>query len=267
MSKRIITAIILIGVVSAILFFAPVWLFKALVLVLIAGGLHEYYRLVLPRDNFSLISGMVFGLLFASILILDGPVGNYILPVILGSVFILVLAHMAYSTVAEGVVSKLGLIFFGTTYLCLTLPAFVWLREADHGRSLIVFTIGIVALGDTFAYAAGKAIGKHKMSPLISPKKTVEGFIASFFGGVAASLICWKIFWPVLPLWLIVFLGLSVALIGALGDLIESLIKRAYHVKDSGTILPGHGGILDRVDALAFAAPFVFFTFKFLGYI
>jgi phosphatidate cytidylyltransferase len=246
---------------------APLWLFKVLLLVLIAAALNEFYRLVLPNDKFSLITGILFGLVFAAILIFNGPTGVYILPVILSSMFVLILAHMIYFTVAEGTIARLGLILFGTAYLSLTLPTFVWLRDSDHGRFLIVITISIVALGDTFAMVTGKLIGRHKMSPLISPKKTVEGLLGSFIGGLVAAVICWQFFWPALPMYLIIFLGISVALIGALGDLVESLIKRAYHVKDSGTLLPGHGGILDRLDALVFTAPFVYYTFKFLGWI
>lgn len=266
MLKRILTGIVLIGLVSAALLWAPVWLFKILILILIAAALREFYRLVIPNDRFSLVSGILFGLVFAVTLI-SSRLSISIVPIYISAFFVLVLAHMAYSTAVEGAVARIGLILFGTAYLSLTLPAAVWLRAADHGRTLIVLTIAIVALGDTFAYAAGKMFGRHKMSPLISPKKTVEGFIASFFGGVVASLIVWQIFWKDLPVKLIIFLGLSVALIGVLGDLVESFVKRAYHVKDSGTLLPGHGGILDRMDAMIFAFPFVYFTFKFLGWI
>lgn len=264
MFKRVGTAIILIIIIIASLTLAPIWLFKLLLLLLTAGALLELFRLTFPNDRFSRYAGVVFGTLFAGILIFAGFAG-WILPILLTAFFVLTLIHMAYFTAVEGAISRLGIILFGTVYLGFTLPAFAWLRESDHGRSLIVFTIAIVALGDTFAYGAGKLFGKHKFSPLISPKKTMEGFVASFFGGVLASFICWKIFWPELPMSLIIFLGLAIAPVGAFGDLIESLVKRAYHVKDSGSLLPGHGGILDRVDALLFAAPFVYFTFKLLG--
>lgn len=266
MLKRIATAVVLIAVMASVLLWAPVWLFKFLVILFSAGALAEYYRLVFGNDYFSTVTGLIFSAFFSGILITSGPVG-WVIPLFLAAFFILVLLHMAYSTTTEGIISRLGLIVFGTVYLGFTLPAFVWLRGADHGRSLIVFTIAIVAVGDSFAYAVGKLFGRRKLAPLISPKKTIEGLIASFFGGVAASLICWQVFWKELPAVLIIFLGLSVALIGALGDLIESLIKRSYHVKDSGAVFPGHGGILDRLDALVFAAPFVYFTFRFLGWI
>lgn len=266
MLKRISTAVVLIAIVIGVLVWSPIWLFKSLVLLAVAGALYEFYRLVLPHDYFSLITGTIFGLIFSAMLIFVG-FNSWFLPVSFVAFFILILVHMAYSTTAEGVILKLGIILFGTAYLSFTLPAFVWLRISNHGRFLIVLTIAIVALGDTFAYAVGKLFGKHKFSPLISPKKTWEGFVASFFGGVAGALICWQIFWRELPIQLILFLGITVALIGALGDLVESLIKRAYHVKDSGNILPGHGGILDRIDALVFAAPVVYFTFKISGWL
>lgn len=267
MFKKIGTAIVLIFIFAAILVYSPLWLFNALVMVLVAGGLYEFYKLTLPNDIFSLVTGLTVGLASSTFLVFGNYNNILLLPVSLTLFFILVLLHMARSTTAVGVIERIGLILFGTAYISFTLPFFVWLRAAEHGRSLIVFTVAIVAMGDGFAYFVGKLFGRHKLAPLISPNKTVEGFIASFFGGVTASVVCWKIFWPELPIALVVFLGLSVALIGSLGDLVESLIKRAHHVKDSGNFLPGHGGFLDRLDALLFAGPFVFFTFKFLGWI
>lgn len=266
MLKRVATAIVLISLIIVILTRASLWVFNAMVLLIILLGLREFYRLVIPNDTFSNVVGCLFGLTSAAILTFFG-VRAWFMPFFIALFFTLITAHMIYSTVAEGVVSRIGLTLFGTAYLSFTLPAFAWMRGADHGRFLVVLTIGVVALGDTFAYAAGKLFGRHKLAPLISPKKTVEGFIASFFGGVAASVICWQIFWRELPVSLMIFLGIAVAAVGAFGDLIESLIKRGCHVKDSGTLLPGHGGILDRIDALVFAAPAVYFTFKFLGYI
>ena len=266
MLKRLLTALVLVGIIVLSLTVVPVWLFKVFVLILIAGALYEFFRLVIGNDRFSAISGIVFGLIFAAILIFYGNT-ILLLPIFFALFFVLILVHMAHHTSVEESIKKVGLILFGCAYLVPTLSALVWLRLADHGRALIVFSISIVALGDTFAYLAGKLIGRHEMSPLISPNKTMEGFIASFVGGIVASMICWQIFWSELSVWLVVILGISVALIGALGDLVESLVKRAYHVKDSGTLLPGHGGILDRIDALIFALPFVFFTFRFLGLI
>lgn len=266
MVKRLATGLILIGILTASLTVAPVWLFKVLVVLLSCGALIELYRLLFKNDYFSQVTGLLYGLLVTAILVFFG-LPLWLFPLVLGFFFILSLFHMAHFTTVEGSIKRLGLVLFGTLYICAPVSVVSWLRGADHGRSLIVFAISIVALGDTFAYAAGKSFGKHKMSPLISPNKTFEGLIASFFGGIIASLICWKVFWPGLPLWLIIFLGVSVAFIGAMGDLVESMLKRDYHVKDSGSLLPGHGGILDRIDALIFAIPFIFFLFKFLGLI
>lgn len=266
MTKRICTAFVLIFLVAAILLWAPLWLFKILVALLTAAALYEFYKIVTHHDFFAIVTGILFGLIFSALLIFVG-FKVWIPPLFLAFFFILIFAHMGHYTTTEGVISGLGLILFGSVYLAFTLPALVWLRMSDHGRSLVVFTVAIVALGDTFAYSVGKLVGRHKLVPLVSPKKTIEGLIASFFGGITASLICWQVFWRELPYLLIIFLGVGVALIGALGDLVESLIKRSYHVKDSGDLLPGHGGILDRIDALVFAAPFMYFTFRFLGFI
>ena len=177
MFKRILTAILLIAFVVAVLVWTPIWLFKLLVLLLIAGSLHEYYRLVLTNDWFSLLTGMLFGLVLAVMLIFDGLVGEYVFPITLASIFIIVLAHMMYSTVAEGVVSKLGLIFFGTVYLSLTLPAFVWLRTSSHGRTLIVLTIGIVAWVTLFQCLAVSFLASISSLRLSVQKRLGRGWL------------------------------------------------------------------------------------------
>lgn len=264
MIKRVLTAVALVCFLVVVLTIVPVWLFNLLTVLLIAGTLYEFYRLTFANDIFAQGVGVSFGLVIALFLIYVGAT-YVLLPIIIVLFFFLVVIHMVYYTTVEGGIQRIGVILFGTLYLAMTLPVLAWLRAVPHGRTLITFSIAIVALGDTFAYIVGKTVGKRKMSPLISPNKTIEGFIASFFGGVAAALICRHLLWKELDLKLVVFLGLCVALLGVVGDLIESFVKRAYHVKDSGSILPGHGGMLDRIDALVFAAPFVYFLFRYLG--
>jgi phosphatidate cytidylyltransferase len=151
----------------------------------------------------------------------------------------------------------------GVLYVPLLLSCLILVRSGTgmEGCKWVFFLLSIVFAGDIGALYAGTFLGKHRLIPSVSPKKTIEGSL----GGIAANLLmgsCFKIlFMPHLP-WaasLIFFLALGIA--GQLGDLFESALKRVAHVKDSGSILPGHGGILDRADALMFAAP-VAYVFK-----
>lgn len=140
-------------------------------------------------------------------------------------------------------------VLFGMLGLMTTLPEF---------RFWLFFTLACTFGGDTGAYLAGRAFGKHKLAPSISPGKTVEGLVGGLvLAGIAAAVVT-QVFSPQYNLWILCGLGMIVALVGVLGDLSESLLKRGFGVKDSGQIIPGHGGILDRLDALLFTAPVVY---------
>ena len=116
---------------------------------------------------------------------------------------------------------------------------------------------GILWISDTGAYLVGSAIGKHRLFERISPKKSWEGSIGGAIFALGGAALCWYLFGDIL-LWQWFVLGLIIVIIGTLGDLVESLFKRSLGVKDSGSILPGHGGMLDRFDAVFISAPFVF---------
>jgi len=167
---------------------------------------------------------------------------------------------------------------FGFTYIAVPMALLVAIREQPAGAIWTTYTLLAVWAGDVFAYFVGKALGHHRMSPVISPKKTWEGAAASVLAsvivgtlwmqhapGISAALLriglmerrdgMWGLEQP--HLWPIILLSAAVNIAAQLGDLVESLIKRGAGVKDSGSILPGHGGMLDRIDAMLFAVPIV----------
>jgi phosphatidate cytidylyltransferase len=169
---------------------------------------------------------------------------------------------------------------FAFGYIALPLGLLVQLREQWSGAFLLLYLLLLVWAGDIFAYFVGKSLGRHLMSPRISPKKTWEGALASLLASLVVGMLLYNYALPIStallnahliqvrdgffalqkpPLWPTLLLSTAINIAAQLGDLVESLIKRGAGVKDSGTLLPGHGGMLDRIDALLFAAPVLWY--------
>ena len=169
---------------------------------------------------------------------------------------------------------------FAFTYIALPMGMLVQIREQWSGAFLLLYLLLLVWAGDIFAYFVGRSVGRHLMSPRISPKKTWEGAAASLIASLVIGMLLYNYALPICtwllnmhlierrdgffaldkpPLWPTILLSATINIAAQLGDLVESLIKRGAGVKDSGTILPGHGGMLDRIDALLFAAPVLWY--------
>jgi len=169
---------------------------------------------------------------------------------------------------------------FAFVYIALPLGCLVQIREQASGAFLLLYLLLLVWAGDIFAYFVGRSLGRHLMSPRVSPKKTWEGALASMIASVGVGMLLYNYALPIstallnahliekkdglfalekAPLLPIILLSATINIAAQLGDLVESLIKRGAGMKDSGTILPGHGGMLDRVDALLFAAPLLWY--------
>ena len=169
---------------------------------------------------------------------------------------------------------------FAFTYIALPMGMLVQIREQWSGAFLLLYLLLLVWAGDIFAYFVGKSVGRHLMSPRISPKKTWEGAAASLIASLVIGMLLYNYALPICtwllnmhlierrdgffalekpPLWPTILLSATINIAAQLGDLVESLIKRGAGVKDSGTLLPGHGGMLDRIDALLFAAPVLWY--------
>ncbi len=154
---------------------------------------------------------------------------------------------------------------FGLVYVPLLLAPLLWLRREPDGLTLIFLVLAVTWLGDTGAYFAGRFAGKTPLFPRVSPKKTREGVVGGVVLAVVGALLVkvigdqllpWGAEQPIALGWIsLILLGIGLDLLGVLGDLVESMLKRAFGVKDSGWIMPGHGGILDRVDSLLFSGP------------
>jgi len=193
--------------------------------------------------------------------------------------FVFLVAGMKRGNLAEAFPAAAASVFaFG--YIALPLGFLVQLREQWSGAFLLLYLLLVVWAGDIFAYFVGRSLGRHFMSPRISPKKTWEGALASFVASLAVGALLYNYALPISsallnahliekrdgffalekqPLWPALLLSAAINVAAQLGDLVESLLKRGAGVKDSGSILPGHGGMLDRIDALLFAAPVLWY--------
>lgn len=161
----------------------------------------------------------------------------------------------------EESIRRLGIDALGLLYVGLTFPLIYLLRDRPHGGWVVILVMAITFGQDTGAFFAGKFLGRHKLYPKLSPKKTVEGAVGGVATGVAFAFIARAVCPGLESLTSVdcLVLGAGGAAAGMLGDLFESMLKRAYDVKDSGTLIPGHGGLLDRIDGLLFCGPFAFY--------
>jgi len=267
--KRILTAIVLIALVFAIVFFGQLWmitLFAALVAELAA---YEYLQLAnlsgakVPLWWMAAATAMVFLVTYA------WPIEAQ-LPVLSALGFIL-FAVSGFRAPLKRVLIDTSAGLFGLVYIAYTMSLLPLIWNRDDGKPLLVFLMVCVWAGDIAALYIGKNFGKHKLAPKLSPGKTWEGSAASLAGSMLVAAI---VFWVgdalsdrgnmllhiQEPLWQLMLLAVIVNAAAQLGDLLESAIKRGADVKDSGTMLPGHGGILDRIDALLLATPVLWYA-------
>jgi len=284
--KRIATAVVLIPIVLLLVLRAPVPVLAVVAAAVALITIQEFLKLTesygiqpmrLPTYSFV---GLLFLLLAASAAGETPQLST--LKFVVGMGFACAIAPFIFLTITmrraqmSGAYPAAAASVFAFTYIALPMAMLVQLRQQVAGAFWVIYLLLVVWAGDIFAYFVGRSLGRHLMAPRISPKKTWEGAAAS----VAASLLVGSLLFSYAlqisssllrvglierrdglfglekPEWLpIVLLTIAVNIAAQLGDLVESLIKRGAGVKDSGTILPGHGGMLDRIDALLFAAP------------
>ena len=152
-----------------------------------------------------------------------------------------------------------GAMLAATAYLAIPGATFILVRAADQGADWLLLAVLAIMAADAAAYAGGRLLGRHQLAPSVSPNKTVEGAIFGWLGGFGATIALDQILNLDVEIWPLVLLALVLPVISQLGDLVESLFKRAMDVKDSSNLIPGHGGVLDRLDSLLFGLPVVYF--------
>ena len=241
---------------------ASVFQFSLLVFLITLLGLDEFYRMALPlrRDE-----GRIAALTGALAIFTVFADNRFVAPLVLTSLT-LAFCLVALFRLQEipKAAADAALVLMGFLYLPLLLSHLVLLRMLPHGVSWLFLMMVIVMAGDSAAYYVGSSFGKTRLYPAVSPKKSVEGSLGGLAGSVLGALACKYSFFPELSVADCLACALLLGVLGQLGDLFESLIKRSCGVKDSGTIIPGHGGMLDRLDSILFAAPAAFYYANFL---
>jgi len=152
---------------------------------------------------------------------------------------------------------------FPALYLGLPVGALVAVRQLGGPQSLFLLMLTII-VSDSMQYYTGRLFGRRPLAPIVSPKKTIEGAVGGFVFGTAAFAIIGGWWLPAVPAGFRVLVGLTLVALGIAGDLFESMLKRSANVKDSSALIPGHGGVLDRIDALLFAAPIYYVVLKYV---
>jgi phosphatidate cytidylyltransferase len=258
--KRWLTVIVALPILIYAIGFAPRWIFYILLFFATVGGLKEFYGICAPNMPGSI---KLCGYGFSAILFLCVYMGEmYLLPAAITlTAFVPMVLMVLFSNVRGTHPSEdLGKGLLGVAYICIPLCMLMILDRRPQGYLWIFFLLTVVFASDTGAFYCGTLFGKHKLHPALSPGKTWEGAIGGVLGSIITAVWYLKL-WPLSPIDPgIIGLVACLSLVEQFGDLAESMLKRSHGVKDSGSILPGHGGILDRIDGLLFAVP-VFYVY------
>lgn len=274
--KRILTALVLIAAVLTLIFFGQLWMITLFAAIVAELAAYEYLQLAavgaeahgaklrIPRWWMAPATAVAFVVTLPNF-----PVDAQ-LPV-LSALALILFAWNGFRSPLIQVLPDTAQGLFGLFWIAYPLTLIPLLWKQEDGPVLVLFLMVCVWSGDIAALYVGRAFGKHKLAPSLSPGKTWEGALASIAGSLlAAGLVVWigdlltargnLILHITEPLWQTLLLAATLNIAAQVGDLLESAVKRGAGVKDSGTMLPGHGGILDRIDALLLAAPVLWFA-------
>ena len=256
-ASRYLIAAIAAPIILSVLFLAPPVALFILVALVGLWGWYEYYSACLEPGRPVLLVVSCLGWLFISsgayFLGAPGLAAGVVAAMMTGALYFL----FNYTKI-EAIIDQLGRFALGHLYLSLFLAFIILMFALEKGPQWVLFSLLVTMLGDTFAFYAGRTFGRRPLYPAVSPKKTWEGLAGGILAaGFFASILSWLL----LPaIWYEAgLLGLFLGVWGATGDLFESMLKRSAGVKDSGSLLMGHGGIWDRLDAILFNVPVIYF--------
>ena len=224
-----------------------------------ALALHEFYAMGLPETRRGEAGlAVATGTLLTALVLFQAPallISGVSTLLVLGMMIVFLFRHQEITAVGR----DLATVMLGWVYVPLLLLHVGLLRGLAEGRLWVFLVLVLVMLSDSAAYFVGRSFGRNKLYEAISPKKTIEGSLGGLAGGVLGLLLYKYLVFPELRLLDVVLLGVCVGAFSQIGDLFESMLKRSFNVKDSGTLIPGHGGLLDRLDSLLFAFPLTYY--------
>ncbi len=265
LAVRLLTAGILAPLLLWVMFGAAPWAWFVVVAAACAIGGYELFGMTHPGDPVARAIGVVMTVGVSIGIYLGGHDPRALVTIVLG----VCVAGALVPLWRLGSIDTAGLRLMsgiaGPIYVGALLTSIAILRRdmvafdgSNNGAEWVVLVLSLGWIGDTSGYFVGRFLGKNKLYPAISPKKTREGYFGAVGGSVLAAVVASLWYLPELDLTHAVALGLITGALGPMGDLVESLLKRSTGVKDSGTIIPGHGGILDRIDAVLIISPIVY---------
>ncbi len=268
---RLATAAVAIPLLVWIIVWNPWSLFTWLVGSAALVGVSEYFTMAFPESPIDRVFGFVAGaLLVVAMLVPSHELSGMAISGVVVAGLILALARN--EDLRRGV-GAVGTTMLGVLYAAFLLPHYVWMHalpDPEHGAigaaggwRWVVLTVLIAMAGDVGGYFGGRTFGRRKLMPEVSPGKTVEGTMGAIAANLAGAVFCKLVFFHALSWAEVVGFAFGIGSLAQVGDLCESMLKRAFGAKDSGWIIPGHGGVLDRIDSLVFPAPLVYYYARF----
>lgn len=260
--KRVLSTLILLPIFVWIVMKGPLWLFGATVVVAGAVGQWEFTGMFERAGVRTLRwAGLVGGTVLTA---------SFALPISERIAFTAVLLGVLLGAVARGRGERIAwepvvVTVFGICYVNWLLGYGFWLRDLPAGDDWVLLLVWVTWMGETAAYVVGSTLGRTKLAPVISPRKTVEGAFAQLVVSVLAALVAQAWFFTEIGAGRAVVGGLLLGVVGQAGDLVESFLKRSCSTKDTGVLIPGHGGLLDRLDSLLFNTPALYYYARFLA--
>jgi phosphatidate cytidylyltransferase len=261
LATRVATGAVVLPLLVAAFFFGPSWLGVGIIAAACALAFHEYVALLRARGLAPVSLAGVIVLVATFVEVAWPAIGAPLLPlaVVAGVGFALQRAGTMESSLTAAATTFFGAAYLGTLGGCMA--ALLLLQPVHEGPWRIVLLMAVIMTSDSAALFAGQLWGRRKLAPAVSPGKTVAGAVGALVGALPPALLVRAYGLPGIPVRDAVLLGLGVAVAGLIGDLAESLMKRWAGIKDSGTLFPGHGGMLDRLDSLLFGAPVLYYYF------
>jgi len=260
--KRVLSGLLFLPIFYLFTWKLPPAYFLALLMVAAVLGQYEFYRMAQERG---IRPSARLGSALGALVILDAyhpllpATGALLLAACLLAIMV---ARLFSARPVDGAIEDVAATFMGIVYVALLFSFQVSILTGSDGRQWLVFLYFIIWASDIGAYSIGIPFGRHRLYEKISPKKSIEGLIGALVASAGMALLCRWWFMPHIGTGAVIGIALALAAIGTIGDLVESLFKRAAGVKDSGTIIPGHGGILDRMDSMLFAAPVLYYYLR-----